>query len=138
MNTYCAPYALAKLSGKSPDEIAEMIRADRGGGRVARVFGFESERLLGVLGIKVTAQVRKPGMTIAKWAHIRVLHNDDKPWIVGIAGHMMLYYRGKFYDNGKPTGREIDAHPLAKSRLQRARQVDKWSEANPYLTGLPV
>lgn len=132
MNTYCVPYALAKLSGKSPDDIAELIRSDRGGGRVARVYGFESMKVMDILGIKVTAEVRKPGMCIAKWAGVRILHGDTSAWIIGIAGHMMLYRQGKFYDNSNPTGVDVFAYKHGRSRLQRARQVDAWNDANPY------
>lgn len=126
-NGYCVPYALGRLSGKTPNEIAEMIQCARGDGwerrQVSRVYTWETENLMGVLGLKVTAMVKKPGMTIRKWANNRMRHGDDRPWLVRITGHMLVYHAGYFYDNGTPEGAGIDAYKYSTSRLDKAWQI---------------
>lgn len=127
-NTYCVPFALAFVTGKTPDEVAALLQGQRMAAghkkrAVSAVYGFEYGNLLHALGVKILADVRKPGMTLRKWAAIRVKWGDTKPWLVRISGHMVVYQDGKFYDNGCHGGAPLDAFTWSTSRLVRAWQV---------------
>lgn len=125
MNSYCVPFALGKISGKTPDEIARMIRDERddGGRAVRRVGQRHYLPVLATLGFKITATVRRPGMMIRKWAANRAKWADKSAWLIRKEGHVMVYQDGVIYDNTKPAGMPFDTHPCANSRLTDAWQV---------------
>lgn len=137
MNTWCVPFALAKITGQTSDQIASRIKAGEFGEHhskfVRRVRTSLWVAALPVLGVRVTAHVRRPGMTVATWAGIRARHGDATPWIVHVCGHVLLYRAGRFYDNcTDPKGAAPDAYKYRNSRVESARQVTAWSDANPF------
>ena len=124
MNKFCVPFALGFISGKTPDQIADLIREERGdAGPVRRVHTYHYLPVLKGLGFKITAEVRRPGMTIRKWAANRVKWGDKSTWLIRKSGHIMVYRDGFIYDNGNPTGKAADSHPHSGSRLAQALQV---------------
>ena len=137
MNTWCVPFALAKITGQTSDQIASRIKAGEFGEHhskfVRRVRTSLWVAALPVLGVRVTAHVRRPGMTVATWAGIRARHGDATPWIVHVCGHVLLYRAGRFYDNcTDPKGAAPDTYKYRNSRVESARQVTAWSDANPF------
>ena len=126
MNGFCVPFALGFISGKTPDQIAELIQEERGSSRPVR--GVTPSHYLPViaqLGFKITATVRRPGMTIRKWAANRAKWGDKSTWLINKSGHMMVYRDGVIYDNHAKAGRPADQHDFANARLQVARQVSR-------------
>jgi hypothetical protein len=123
-NGFCVPFALSFISGKTPNEVADMIREERGDGRPVRgVQAVFYKAVLHQLGFKITASVRRPGMTIAKWAANRAKWADKSTWLVTNAGHAMIYRDGVIYDNGNKGGKPSAEHPYATARLRSAYQV---------------
>lgn len=126
MNTWCVPFAFAYVSGKTPDDIADLLKSDRGSSRaVKRVYAFEYPALLRHLGIKIGAIVDKPGMTLRKWVAVRARHNDTGLWLVRVTGHMLVLDAGKLYDNCNHGGVALDGYAYANSRMRSAWQVIK-------------
>jgi hypothetical protein len=137
MNTWCVPFALAKITGQTSDQIAARIKAGEFGEHrskyVRRVRTSLWVDALPKLGVRVTAHVRRPGMTVATWAGIRARHSDATPWLVHVRGHVLLYRAGRFYDNGTdPEGVASTDYKYRNSRVESARQVTAWSDANPF------
>jgi hypothetical protein len=123
MNGYCVPFALAFISGKTTDEVAAMIREERGdGGPVRRVHPRHYLAILPALGFKITARVRRPGMTIRKWAANRAKWGDKSTWLVRKAGHIMVYRDGMIYDNSHCHATP-DKHPHGTARVYEAIQI---------------
>lgn len=124
MNSYCVPFALSFISGKTPDDIARMIRAERGdGAAVRRVNTRHYLPVLADLGFKITATVRRPGMTIGKWASVRAKWGDKSTWLIRKSGHIAVYRDGVIYDNQFRSGRPAAEHPMATSRMVDGLQV---------------
>lgn len=130
MNNYCVPFAFGYVSGRTPDEVAAVIstermeRGDTGMARAVRaVWGFEFGVIMRALGIKVTAYVGRPNMTLRKWANVRAKWGDDKRWLVRMSGHMVVYHNGLFYDNQCHKGATPEAFKYGNSRLKEAWQV---------------
>lgn len=125
MNNWCVPFALAFVSGKTPDEIADLIKEQRGDNRAVK--GVCQLHYLpvirGPLGFKITAVVRRPGMTIRKWAANRVKCADKSTWLVMSNGHMMVYRDGIVYDNQQKAGIAADVYKYGTSRLRDAWQL---------------
>jgi hypothetical protein len=125
MNKFCVPFAFAFITGKTPDEIADLISEERGDGRPVR--GVSMLHWLPVLkvalGVTITATVRRPGMTIRKWAANRAKWGDKSTWIVTNNGHMMVYRDGVIYDNHSPAGSPVSIHEYGTTRLRDALQV---------------
>jgi hypothetical protein len=134
-NPYCVPFAYAFVTGKTPNDIAAIIRGlredagDRGpnnNGRrrpVTLVYGWEYDGIQTALGLKVGAYIQKPGMTLRKWAAVRARWNDATTWLVRISGHMVVYRNGMFYDNRNREGKTPEAFVFGNSRLKSAWQV---------------
>ena len=124
-STWCVPWAIAFVTGKTPNEIADLIKEERGDGRPVRgVCQLHYLAVLrGALGVKITATVRFPGMTIRKWAANRAKWGDKSTWLVMNSGHMMVYRAGVIYDNASPTGLPAPIHKYAGARLRDAWQV---------------
>lgn len=124
MNSYCVPFALSFISGKTPDDIAELIREERGDGRPVRgVLGMHYKPVLRHLGFKITATVHRPRMTVRKWAANRAKWADKSTWLVRVAGHIMVYRDGIIYDNQQKAGAAHDAHEYSNSHVSEAFQV---------------
>ena len=124
MNNYCVPFALGKMSGKSPDEIAALVRVERGRpGRVTGVANYVWEALIAKLGFKINVRVTRPGMTVRKWAANRAKWGDKSTWLVRVSGHLMFYCDNVLYDNHTPAGTKPDLHKYGNSRLKSALQV---------------
>lgn len=126
-NSWCVPFALSFISGKTPNEIAELVKEERGDSRAVRdVSNFIWHVVLKVaLGFKITAEVRRPGMTIRKWAANRAKWGDKSTWLITKAGHLMVYRDGVIYDNHRPSGSPASIHHYAGSRLRAALQVSR-------------
>lgn len=137
MNTYCVPYSLAKLTGQSPDHIAELVR------RYYVAHGYGNKPVRGVqrviyhslfagLGIVVLAKIHKPGMTLESFARLQMLRGQTGPWLIKMTHHLLIYREGKFYDNGHPRGVPVSEYRFRRSRLLRAELVNIWNDQNPY------
>lgn len=127
MNQFCVPFALAFISGKTPDDIAELVQEVRGDGRPVRGVSplVYLKILKETLGFKITAEVVRPGMTIRKWAANRVKWADKSTWLVRSAGHIMVYRDGVLYDNHARVGLPFADHKFANRRLRNAMQVSR-------------
>lgn len=129
---YCVPYALAKVSGRTSSEIAEMLIED--GGHSRRKVAFRPSEyipLLKSLGIAVTADFR-PHVALKTWDRQRRKKGDNTTWLLRVSSHIMVYRRGALYDNMIPAG--ISAMLISRSgrRIKQAWQVSGWSELNPH------
>ncbi len=125
MNKFCVPFALGMIAGKTPDEIADLVcqeRQDFGPVRGVAPVVYMSI-LKNQLGIKITAEVRRPHMTIRKWAANRAKWGDKMPWLIRKSGHLMVYLDGMIYDNHIPNGAPAATHKFANGRLVAAHQV---------------
>jgi hypothetical protein len=125
-NNWCVPFALAFISGKTPNDIVDLIKEERGETRAVR--GVNQRHYLPVLahlGFKITATVRRPGMTIRKWAANRAKWGDKSTWLITNVGHMMVYRDGIIYDNGHPDGSPVSIHKYGVARLRDAWQVSR-------------
>lgn len=124
-NGFCVPFALGMLAGKTPNEIADIIRQERDDFGVVRgvMHAVYMNILRNQLGIKITASVRRPGMTIRKWAANRAKWGDKAPWLIRKSGHVMVYLDGMIYDNHIPNGAPAAEHKFATGRLVDAYQV---------------
>lgn len=123
-NGFCVPFALSFVSGKTPNEIADMIREERGDGRPVRgVQAIFYKAVLSVLGFAITATVRSPGMTVRKWAANRAKWGDKTTWLVRVAGHIVVYRDGVVYDNHRKSGTAPEMHDYGSSRVREAIQL---------------
>ncbi len=122
-NSWCVPFAIGMVTGKTPNEIADLIKEERGGNRPVR--GVCLLHYLPVLKrlMRITAVVRRPGRTIRKWAANRVKWGDKSTWLIMNAGHMMVYRDGVIYDNHVKGGAPFAEHKFASARLRDAWQV---------------
>lgn len=125
MNQFCVPFALGMIAGKTPDEIAKLVQEERQDfGPVRGVApSIYMNILKNQLGVKITAEVRRPGMTIRKWAANRAKWGDKAPWLIRKSGHVMVYLDGMIYDNHIPNGAPAAEHKFATGRLVAAHQV---------------
>ena len=125
MNAYCVPFALGFVTGKTPDQIAELIAIERGeaGQAVRRVSQKHYLPVLKRLGFRILATVAFPGMTVRKWAAVRSKWGDNSTWLVRKSGHLFVYRAGLIYDNNNPEGIKVDLHSLGRCRLVQAWQI---------------
>lgn len=125
MNTFCVPFALSFVTGKTPDQIAELIAIERGeaGKAVRRVGQRHYLPVLKKLGFRILATVTSPGMTVRKWAAVRSKWGDNSTWLVRKAGHLFVYRAGMIYDNTNPEGKSVDTYSLGRCRLVQAWQI---------------
>jgi hypothetical protein len=124
-NAFCVPFALGMIAAKTPNEIARLVQEEmKDFGAVRGVMPFVYLNILkNQLGIKITAEVRRPGMTIRKWAANRAKWGDKSPWLIRKSGHVMVYLDSMIYDNHIPNGAPAATHKFATGRLIAAHQV---------------
>lgn len=131
MNPWCVPYAIGKVTGKTSDQIADLLQAE-GGKKVTKVRSSAYIPLLKELGVNILAQIDKPHMTVARWARLMTSRGDERAWLIRGGGHLMVFFQDKIYDNMRPLGSAPMIHPAARTRIKNAWKVDAWSDLNPY------
>jgi hypothetical protein len=136
INSWCVPFALGKITGRTSNDIAALIAKARGEGDISpdKVRRVNAKLYLGMLpslGVKVLAELQRPKMALITWSRVRAKWGDKMPWLLRVSGHALVYRDGLFYDNTHPHGAPVESYRYAKSRICSARQVDSWSDLNP-------
>ncbi len=140
INKFCGPYAYGKITGLSSNEAARVLaghdwryeEAGTGYNKPVRsVLGMAMRTALKATGA-VVGELRRPGMTLATWANVRLKWVDPNAWVVFVSGHFVVYRQGFVYDNGSPLGVPLMAHEAAKQRIKSATCVSIWNDANPF------
>lgn len=81
--------------------------------------------LLALLGLKLKAEVIKPGMTIKSWCAVREKWADKGTWLIANSGHALVYVDGIIYDNARAGGLPYASHPYATARLSEATLLER-------------
>lgn len=130
MNGYCGPYALGRVAGISTDEAARIIRGFSGARAVKGVAPCDLSKALRTT-VPVITFLKRPHMTLAKWAAVRAKWDDKNAWVVYISGHYIVYRQGMVYDTFNPEGVAIDAYARKTAHMNGAWATTAWSPNNP-------
>lgn len=96
-NTFCGPYVLAAVTGKTTDEISAMVRNMYGRSMIKKMYPRELHAVLKVCKVDYAHRRFHPPCTWTFWlGYHRV---PSRTYIVFVTGHYVLVHNGRVYDH---------------------------------------
>lgn len=132
MGLYCVPSALAALTGQDFQSVIfpAINRAQKAASLLDPVTGVYIGDTVRVL--REFRYVCRPARNLGRhkvrtWAVQTLARNYPHPMLLGVAGHVVVAYKGRVYDNHRPHGPWGIDHPYAHSVVTYAALVQKMS-----------